>query len=157
VDCKESSPWEYSNYPTFAFLVSGIIHISLDICRNIFQSGSQLEMLLLAGTSFSGQLPGSLGNLKSMKEFDVAGCYFSGVIPSSLGNLTKLNYLDLSHNSFSGKIPPSLVNLLQVYYISLSVLDLSINNLSSPHLLLSPVSCKSFYAFLSSTCSSNVN
>jgi Leucine-rich repeat (LRR) protein len=85
-----------------------------------FQSGNQLEKLLLAGTSFSGQLPGSLGNLKSMKEFDVAECYFSGVIPSSLGNLTKLNRLDLSHNSFSGKIPPSLVNLLQVSYLSLS-------------------------------------
>ncbi|KAL9337000.1 hypothetical protein Peur_071488 [Populus x canadensis] len=91
-----------------------------------FQSGSQLEILLLAGTNFSGQLPGSLGNLKSMKEFDVAGCYFSGVIPSSLGNLTKLNYLHLSHNSFSGKIPSTFVNLLQVSYLSLSS-----NNFSS--------------------------
>ncbi|KAJ6865405.1 receptor-like protein 7 [Populus alba x Populus x berolinensis] len=91
-----------------------------------FQSGSQLESLLLAGTNFSGQLPGTLGNLKSMKEFDVAECKISGVIPSSLGNLTKLNYLDLSYNFFSGKIPPSLVNLLQ-----LTVLSLSFNNFRS--------------------------
>nr|TKS15222.1 leucine-rich repeat family protein [Populus alba] len=92
-----------------------------------FQSGSQLESLLLAGTNFSGQLPGTLGNLQSMKEFDVAECNFSGVIPSSsLGNLTKLNYLDLSYNFFSGKIPPSLVNLLQ-----LTDLSLSFNNFSS--------------------------
>ncbi|KAJ6865441.1 hypothetical protein NC651_035874 [Populus alba x Populus x berolinensis] len=61
-----------------------------------FQSGSQLEMLLLAGTNFSG------------------------VIPSSLGNLTKLNYLHLSHNRFSGKIPSTFVNLLQVSHLSLS-------------------------------------
>jgi len=85
-----------------------------------FQSGSQLEILYLAGTSFSGKLPVSIGNLKSMKELDVAGCYFSGVIPSSLGNLTKLDYLDLSDNSFSGKIPSTSVNLLQVSYLSLS-------------------------------------
>jgi len=85
-----------------------------------FQSGSQLEMLLLAGTNFSGQLPGSLGNLKSLKVFDVRECNFSGVIASSLGNATQLNYLDLSHNSFSGKIPSTFVNLLQVSYLSLS-------------------------------------
>ncbi|XP_061955006.1 receptor-like protein 7 [Populus nigra] len=85
-----------------------------------FQSGNQLELLLLAGTSFSSHVPESIGNLKSLKEFDVAGCYFSGVIPSSLGNATKLNYLRLSYNFFSGKIPPSLVNLIQLTYLSLS-------------------------------------
>uniref|UniRef100_A0A6N2MN05 Disease resistance R13L4/SHOC-2-like LRR domain-containing protein n=1 Tax=Salix viminalis TaxID=40686 RepID=A0A6N2MN05_SALVM len=85
-----------------------------------FQSGSQLETLLLEGTNFSGQLPESIGNLKSLKEFDVEECYFSGVIPSSLGNLTKLNSLDLSYNSFSGKIPSTFVNLLQLTHLSLS-------------------------------------
>ncbi|KAG6744311.1 hypothetical protein POTOM_053030 [Populus tomentosa] len=91
-----------------------------------FHWGSHLELLLLAGTSFSSQLPESIGNLKSLKEFDVANCYFSGVIPSSLGNLTTLNYLDLSHNTFSGKIPSTFVNLLQLTYLSLSS-----NNFSS--------------------------
>ncbi|KAJ6425184.1 hypothetical protein OIU84_025873 [Salix udensis] len=91
-----------------------------------FHRGSHLELLLLAGTSFSGQLPESIGNLKSLKEFDAKKCYFSGVIPSSLGNLTKLNYLDLSYNSFSGKIPSTFVNLLQLTYLSLSS-----NNFSS--------------------------
>uniref|UniRef100_A0A6N2N1U4 Disease resistance R13L4/SHOC-2-like LRR domain-containing protein n=1 Tax=Salix viminalis TaxID=40686 RepID=A0A6N2N1U4_SALVM len=84
-----------------------------------FQSGSQLETLLLRGTNFSGQLPESIGNLKSLKEFHAAECYFSGAIPSSLGNLTKLNSLDLSSNSFSGKIPSTFVNLRQLTYLSL--------------------------------------
>ncbi|KAG5253459.1 receptor protein [Salix suchowensis] len=79
-----------------------------------FQSGSQLETLLLEGTNFSGQLPESIGNLKSLKQFDVAECYFSGAIPSSLGNLTKLNSLDLSNNSFSGKIPSTFLAVLQL-------------------------------------------
>ncbi|KAG6745336.1 hypothetical protein POTOM_051992 [Populus tomentosa] len=84
------------------------------------KSGSQLEKLLLAGTNFSGQLPESIGNLKSLTELDVAESNFSGVMPSSLGNLTKLNYLDLSDNFFSGKIPSTFVNLLQLTYLSLS-------------------------------------
>jgi Leucine-rich repeat (LRR) protein len=45
-----------------------------------FQSGSHLEILYLAGTSFSGKLPASIGNLKSMKELDVTECYFSAVV-----------------------------------------------------------------------------
>ncbi|KAF9665301.1 hypothetical protein SADUNF_Sadunf16G0108500 [Salix dunnii] len=85
-----------------------------------FQSGSQLELLFLTEASFSGQLPESIGNLKSLKEFDVAGCNFSGAIPSSLGNLTKLNYLDLSYNSLSGKIPSTFFNLTKLNYLDLS-------------------------------------
>ncbi|KAJ6750416.1 hypothetical protein OIU85_000995 [Salix viminalis] len=84
-----------------------------------FKSGSQLETLKLTETNFSGQLPESIGNLKSLKEFHAAECYFSGAIPSSLGNLTKLNSLDLSSNSFSGKIPSTFVNLRQLTYLSL--------------------------------------
>uniref|UniRef100_A0A6N2K880 Uncharacterized protein n=1 Tax=Salix viminalis TaxID=40686 RepID=A0A6N2K880_SALVM len=79
-----------------------------------FQSGSNLELLLLGGTSFSGQLPESIGNLKSLKEFHVAGCYFSGAIPSSLGNLTKLNSLDLSSNNFTPSTLEWLGNLTEL-------------------------------------------
>uniref|UniRef100_A0A6N2K6Y3 Leucine-rich repeat-containing N-terminal plant-type domain-containing protein n=1 Tax=Salix viminalis TaxID=40686 RepID=A0A6N2K6Y3_SALVM len=82
-----------------------------------FHRGSQLELLLLAGTSFSGQLPETIGNLKSLKEFDV--------IPSSLVT-QKLKLSKPSYNSFSGKIPSTFVNLLQLTYLSLSS-----NNFSS--------------------------
>ncbi|KAF9665288.1 hypothetical protein SADUNF_Sadunf16G0107100 [Salix dunnii] len=85
-----------------------------------FQSGSQLELLLLGGTSFSGQLPESIGNLKSLKEFLVAECYFSGAIPSSLGNLTKLNSLDLSFNNFTSGTLDWLGNLTKLNLLSLT-------------------------------------
>ncbi|KAF9665290.1 hypothetical protein SADUNF_Sadunf16G0107300 [Salix dunnii] len=85
-----------------------------------FQSGSQLELLLLGGTSFSGQLPESIGNLKSLKEFHVAECYFSGAIPSSLGNLTKLNSLDLSFNNFTSGTLDWLGNLTKLNLLSLT-------------------------------------
>ena len=51
-----------------------------------FQSGSKLETLMLTGTKFSGHLPESLGNLKSLKEFDVRDCHFSRVVPSCWEN-----------------------------------------------------------------------
>uniref|UniRef100_A0A6N2MMZ6 Uncharacterized protein n=1 Tax=Salix viminalis TaxID=40686 RepID=A0A6N2MMZ6_SALVM len=85
-----------------------------------FQSGSQLETLMLEETSFSGQLPESIGNLKSLKEFDVAGCNFSGAIPSSLGNLTKLNSLDLSSNNFTPSTLDWLGNLTELNSLSLA-------------------------------------
>ncbi|KAG5253455.1 Cf-4/9 disease resistance family protein [Salix suchowensis] len=80
---------------------------------------SQLETLKLPRTNFSGQLHESIGNLKSLKIFDVSGCYFSGAIPSSLGNLTKLNALDLSSNKLHGPIPGSFYRLQNLEFLSL--------------------------------------
>ncbi|KAJ6750414.1 hypothetical protein OIU85_000993 [Salix viminalis] len=85
-----------------------------------FHRGSHLETLKLAGTNFSGQLPESIGNLKSLKEFDVAECYFSGAIPSSLGKLTKLNSLDLSSNNFTPSTLDWLGNLTELNSLSLA-------------------------------------
>eukprot|EP00257_Ricinus_communis_P003373 XP_002515406.2 receptor-like protein 7 [Ricinus communis] len=85
-----------------------------------FKNGSTLEMLRLERTNFSGQLPYSIRNLKSLSNFVASGCRFWGAIPSSVGNLSNLNFLDLSDNNFSGQIPSSFGNLLQLSYLSLS-------------------------------------
>ncbi|KAL4596983.1 hypothetical protein ACB092_12G202800 [Castanea dentata] len=81
------------------------------------------------GVSFFGELPDSIGNLKSLYSLNVEGCNFSGPIPASFGNLTKLMYLDLSKfnissplvclilsgTGFSGKLPGSIGNLKSLY------------------------------------------
>ncbi|KAM3704805.1 hypothetical protein ACB098_03G032800 [Castanea mollissima] len=72
-----------------------------------FYSSSPLKSLSLRGTSFSGKLPDSIGNLNSLNELWMGDCNFSGHIPSSLGNLSQLTSLVLSNNSFVGKIPSS--------------------------------------------------
>ncbi|WRX22001.1 Leucine-rich repeat - like 10 [Theobroma cacao] len=89
------------------------------------QSNHPLLKLSLANTNFSGQLPESFGNFKSLELLDINTCHFSGKVPYSLGNLTELTYLGLSFNSFSGPIPPSVGNLNQ-----LMTLDFSYNNFS---------------------------
>ena len=85
-----------------------------------FYSSNPLKILSLGGTSFSGKLPASIGNLNSLNELWIWGSNFSGHIPSSLGNLTQLIYLNLSGNSFVGQIPSSLSNLISLKYLDFS-------------------------------------
>ncbi|XP_022759853.1 receptor like protein 30-like [Durio zibethinus] len=115
-----------------------------------FHKNISIESLKLANTSLSGELPKSIGNLKSLSHLSVGLCHFSGRIPSSLANLTQLNFLSLAYNGFSpgtlswlGKLTkltvldvastnsyddilPSLKNLTQ-----LTALDLCDNKFSS--------------------------
>ncbi|EOY13853.1 Receptor like protein 53, putative [Theobroma cacao] len=81
---------------------------------------SPLEDLVVSGTSFSGELPESIGNLKSLRGLGLIRSNFLGSIPRSLGNLSHLGFLFLSYNNFSGKIPSSLTNLTQLRILALN-------------------------------------
>ncbi|GMQ06668.1 hypothetical protein CsSME_00051160 [Camellia sinensis var. sinensis] len=89
-----------------------------------WSSSSSLQQLYLWSTSFSGELPDSIGYLRSLTSLDLSGCKFSGSIPESLGNLTRITDISFWGNSFNGQIPFTLSNLNQ-----LISLDLSGNNL----------------------------
>ncbi|XP_044471349.1 receptor-like protein 7 [Mangifera indica] len=91
-----------------------------------FQNKSPLEVLRVANTSFSGEIPYSIGNLNSLLILEISSCKFYGLIPPSLGNLTKLTYLYLNDNKLSGELPTAFGNLS-----SLEQLDLSMNDFSS--------------------------
>ncbi|XP_050259962.1 receptor-like protein 7 [Quercus robur] len=78
---------------------------------------SPLEDMTLAGTSFSGELPASMGNLGSLIALDMWNCNISGSIPFSIGNLTNLSYLKLSQNTLVGNIPSSIGNLIQFMFL----------------------------------------
>ncbi|KAA8524852.1 hypothetical protein F0562_011275 [Nyssa sinensis] len=84
-----------------------------------FHQSGPVKILKLAGTSFFGKLPNSIGNLSSLSELDLSECNFSGSLPASLSNLTQLTFLHLTNNSFNGQIP-SLASLLQLTSLSLS-------------------------------------
>ncbi|OMO59197.1 hypothetical protein CCACVL1_25005 [Corchorus capsularis] len=92
-----------------------------------FPINSSIESLRLSRTGFDGELPKSIGNLKSLSDLEVIECNFSGQIPSSLKNLTQLTVLSLPLNLFSGQIPSWIGNLSR-----LRVLDLSSNELRGP-------------------------
>ncbi|KAG2720799.1 hypothetical protein I3760_02G051100 [Carya illinoinensis] len=90
-----------------------------------FNRTSPLVSLKLGYTNFYGELPDSIGNLKSLVEFDAFYSNFSGEIPSSLGNLTNLIILRLQSNRLHGSIPQSISRL-----VNLEVLYLHDNDLS---------------------------
>ena len=102
-----------------------------------FSENNSLIDLSLSSTNFSGELPASMGNLKSLRTLQLSDCQFSRSIPSSISNLKSLQILDLSHRrlisnlwsreilvlpgcQFSGSIPSSISDLK-----SLQILDLS--------------------------------
>ena len=90
-----------------------------------FSENNSLIDLALSSTNFSGELPASMGNLKSLQTLNLSNCQFLGSIPASLENLTQITSLILDGNHFSGKIPNVFYNLR-----NLISLDLSRNNFS---------------------------
>ncbi|XP_057723241.1 receptor-like protein 7 [Arachis stenosperma] len=79
-----------------------------------------LTMLGLSYTVFSGEIPDSIGHLKSLNLLWLQSCQFDGLIPVSLWNLTQLTYLDLSKNRLHGEIPSLLSNLKHLTFLDLS-------------------------------------
>lgn len=82
-------------------------------------SSSALKFLDLSYTMFSGELPDSIGSLKSLKHLNLYHCNFTGSIPTSLGSLTQITHLILYFNNFTGPVPTLLWNLTQMTYLDL--------------------------------------
>ncbi|KAL7218659.1 hypothetical protein ACSBR2_011842 [Camellia fascicularis] len=127
----------YGEFPTSIFQLPNLQILRMSNNDNLtgnlpeFHRSSLLKQLSMWGTSFSGMVPDSIGNLESMSYLDLSGCNFSGMLPASLGSVTKLTDLDLGWNQFWGQIPASLGNLSQLTY-----LDLGENNFDVPTLPL---------------------
>ncbi|WJX43053.1 hypothetical protein P8452_30209 [Trifolium repens] len=70
-----------------------------------FPLNGSIQTLRVSNTSFSGEFPHTIGNIRHLYELDISNCQFNGTLPNSLSNLTQLSYLDLSSNSFTGPMP----------------------------------------------------
>ncbi|XP_039029311.1 receptor-like protein 7 [Hibiscus syriacus] len=97
----------HGEFPVDVFQLPNLQYLSA--CDNTFLTGrlpefaknTSLEGLGVARTSFSGELPKSIGNLKSLRGLQLRDCNFSGPIPTSIANLTQLTFLALGQNEFS--------------------------------------------------------
>ncbi|XP_044502551.1 receptor-like protein 6 [Mangifera indica] len=124
------------DFPTKIFQLPNLQYLSVQHNPDLtgylpeFDASSPLQQLRLGYTSFSGEIPNSIGNLRSLSHLDIHNCEFSGTIPSSLSDLTKITSLYLSRNKFSHELPPLLRNLT-----SLEKLSVSDNNFSTQNSL----------------------
>ncbi|XP_059663921.1 receptor-like protein 6 [Cornus florida] len=74
----------------------------------------------LSSNRFEGEIPESIGILKSLHMLNLSNNNFIGQIPSSLGNLTEIESLDLSQNKLSGEIPQQLTQLTFLEFFNVS-------------------------------------
>ncbi|XP_061352303.1 receptor-like protein 6 [Gastrolobium bilobum] len=84
---------------------------------------THLRYLDLSSIAFSGEIPSSIGHLKSLNTLGLTGCNLHGSLPLSLWNLTQLTFLSLPYNNLNGEIPSLLSNLKH-----LTSFDLQSNN-----------------------------
>uniref|UniRef100_A0A2N9HG28 Leucine-rich repeat-containing N-terminal plant-type domain-containing protein n=1 Tax=Fagus sylvatica TaxID=28930 RepID=A0A2N9HG28_FAGSY len=127
VNISSTVPNIFANLSTLRFLTWNYnVHL-IGSLPDFHYWSSPLEDLSLTVTSFSGELPASIGNLHSLIYLDLLECNFSGNIPSSIGNLTNLMMLDLANNYLVGNIPSSMGNLINLVFV-----DLNVNQLTGP-------------------------
>uniref|UniRef100_A0A0D9UX69 non-specific serine/threonine protein kinase n=1 Tax=Leersia perrieri TaxID=77586 RepID=A0A0D9UX69_9ORYZ len=90
-----------------------------------FSSVSNLENIFVTGTNFSGEIPSSIGNLKSLKKLGLGASQFSGELPSSIGWLKSLDLLEISGTTIVGSIPSWIKNLTSLTALRFSMCGLS--------------------------------
>ncbi|KAH0874632.1 hypothetical protein HID58_071994 [Brassica napus] len=100
-------------------------HISLPSCNlvkvpHFLLYQKDLMYMKLANNGFQGNLPSSLGNIKSIEFLDLSHNNFHGELPRSfVMNGYFLKYLKLSHNKLSGQVFPEFVNFTLLWELSM--------------------------------------
>ncbi len=96
-----------------------------------------ITVINLSLNQLIGEMPSTIGNLTSLKNFYLHKNQLSGGIPVSIGGLTNLTHLQFQDNNLTGPIPASLGNLSSLKLLSLynnelnGVLPMELGNLSS--------------------------
>ncbi|CAK9323432.1 unnamed protein product [Citrullus colocynthis] len=99
--------------------------LSGSISPKLFSSEMVLIHILFDGNNFSGNIPPTLGLVKTLEVLRLDRNSLTGTVPSNLNNLTNINELNLANNKLTGPLP----NLTQMS--SLNYLDLSNNSFDS--------------------------
>uniref|UniRef100_A0ACD6AAL9 Uncharacterized protein n=1 Tax=Avena sativa TaxID=4498 RepID=A0ACD6AAL9_AVESA len=74
----------------------------------------------LSVNAFTGSIPGSIGELASLRGLNMSNNAFTGTIPVQLSRLTQLESLDLSSNDLYGAIPEVLASLTSLAWLNVS-------------------------------------
>ncbi|XP_057512801.1 receptor-like protein 7 [Actinidia eriantha] len=95
----------------------------------VTMKGQELELVKILNiftsvdfscNNFTGQIPETVGALRSLYVLNLSHNAFTGRMPPSLGNLSQLGSLDVSQNKLSGSIPVELASLTFLSFLNLS-------------------------------------
>ncbi|PWA87147.1 putative leucine-rich repeat receptor-like protein kinase [Artemisia annua] len=76
------------------------------------QVGELIESFTASDNYFSGHIPETIGNAKSLVELYLSRNRLSGPIPETIGKISSLRYLNLDDNMFHGTLPAVPVNII---------------------------------------------
>ncbi|XP_016494068.2 receptor like protein 22-like [Nicotiana tabacum] len=77
-----------------------------------------------SSNNFVGDIPETVGDLKSLYLLNISHNNLTGQIPPAFGNLKQLGSLDLSFNKLDGNIPEKLASLTFLSFLNLSYNEL---------------------------------
>ncbi|KAF7143869.1 hypothetical protein RHSIM_Rhsim05G0219900 [Rhododendron simsii] len=95
----------------------------------IINKGLQMELVKIltiftaldfSNNRFKGEIPNTVGDMKSLYVLNLSHNALTGYIPSSIGNLSRLESLDLSRNKLDGSIPVTLASLTFLSFLNLA-------------------------------------
>ncbi|KAJ4823704.1 hypothetical protein Tsubulata_049743, partial [Turnera subulata] len=73
-----------------------------------------LKELWIGPNNLTGPIPSSIGNLRNLASVSIWGNPFSGSIPKEIGFLKRVQRLAFAHNNMTGSIPHSIGNLTKL-------------------------------------------
>ncbi|XAR68789.1 hypothetical protein NMG60_11000155 [Bertholletia excelsa] len=122
-----NNPQADSNPLRFDFLK--LNHLYHQDTVTVTMKGMEMELVKIltvftsidfSNNKFHGEIPDTVGVLKSLYALNFSSNALTGPIPSSIGNLTQLESLDLSWNNLNGSIPQHLASLTFLSFLNLS-------------------------------------
>ncbi|KAF4370363.1 hypothetical protein G4B88_013047, partial [Cannabis sativa] len=104
---------------------NGYYHESITVINKGFEMEFLRILTIFSGidlsnNNFHGEIPKSVGDLRSLIVLNLSSNNFEGHIPLSVENLKEVESLDLSNNKLSGRIPQQLATLTYLAYLNLS-------------------------------------
>ncbi|KAL2453758.1 Leucine-rich repeat protein kinase family protein [Abeliophyllum distichum] len=93
--------------------------LSGSIPDQLFSSNMKLIHTIFDHNQLSGNIPSTLGSVKTLEIIRLDWNFFDGSVPPNLSNLTNMNELYLSNNKFTGNMP-NLTGMNFLHYVDLS-------------------------------------
>ncbi|XP_025822375.1 receptor-like protein kinase HSL1 [Panicum hallii] len=86
-----------------------------------FSGLPRLRVLWLAGCGLVGEIPVSVGSLKSLVNLDLSTNNLTGEIPAGVGRLEKVEQIELYSNHLDGRVPDGLGQLRRLRFFDASM------------------------------------